>query len=157
MRIYDAECAAELSCPAPALSGTLADAQSYVDSIVRSRWWKTVCPRWCGRPTPRAVQVVAARGAGSCYVAATVDGVLLPQLRMGTEDVRPYLTAIASPWSILHELSHVATASSQAHGREFAATYLVAVRRWLGTEAANALSEGYRANNVAYRARRNAA
>lgn len=168
---YRAEARAAARTPAEALAGDVAAAQACVDRITRSTWWRRTCPAsWLGdhrdgapfletSQPPRRVIVVPHRGVRGYARQALYRhrGRWYPQIRLGTRDaVHNQVPAIADPWVILHELAHIMCLgddSDNGHGRVFARRMLQLVRRWLGADAAAALTEEYHRENIKYRAR----
>lgn len=175
MRTYRAEDRAMWEVPSTPLDGTAAAAQTYVDRITRSAWWRRTCPpSWMGDEhhrgsfldnitPPRRVIVRAARGMGAHASTGSVyrhRGRWHPRISLGTEPVertwgRPGwdVAAIAEPWVILHELAHIMVAcsgSGSGHDRTFRYYHLALVRRWLGPTHAAALRASYKLERLTY-------
>lgn len=156
MRVYAAEDAAALVCPAP-LSGTVEDAQAFVDRVTRSAWWFRHAPSQLHTPrTGRKLVVRLSTGGGSYHDpgrSVRYRGRQVPYLVIGTRDYpdrTERLPHIADRWVLLHEVAHAMIPGVSGHGREYAAMFLALVRRWLGDEAGKALLAGYRAAGVKY-------
>jgi hypothetical protein len=168
LRIYRAEDKAAADCPAAALGGTLADAQRYVDRIVRSAWWRRTCTPYSdslnGGPWPvTRVNVIKGRqGGGLAFYAMTIRHDRRRESQATIRLGHGYLhgcPAIADPWVILHELAHVIASRDghRGHARGFARVFLLTVERWLGRDAASALRDAYAAEGVKYRAKQGCA
>ena len=169
LRVYAAENAAAIDCPAPTipeLDGTLEGAQHWIDKITRSAWWRrTAAPSWRGdntghhRITGPPRRIICRHTTGRCSYAYTSH----VHLHRGRWYPLIALTAVhrTAPWIILHEIAHImavpvaeANSSKAHHGRDFAHCLHALVHRWLGPDAARALRTEYRAHGIKYRARR---
>jgi len=153
----------------PALDGTQRQAQAYVDRITRSAWWSRTCPpSWRGddttpnfepadesRPPRRVIVRVHNRGSGawaSTYEKRRHRGRWFPIISLGAGLRGSLLPCSADPWVILHELTHIIVADTDpGHGVVFARTYVAAVRRWLGADAARVLREELKAEGMPIR------
>jgi hypothetical protein len=106
-KLYDAERAFVFAAPAIA---TLADAQSFVDSIIPDVRVKSGCRTYCGRacPSRRYISIQSHNG----HATNCTEGVLL------------------------HEIAHILAPRNTAwHGPQFAAIYLRLVKEHLGESA----------------------
>lgn len=170
LRVYRAENAAAAVCDVPLLDGTHKAAQSYVDRITRSAWWRRTCPpswlgdssdnRWIDASAPPSRVIVkppfgrSVGGHAGTKELRKYRGKWYPHIGLGTAECTPGRPAIADPWVILHELAHIMSAETDnGHGREFARYLMLLVRRWLGPDAAAALRAAYAQERVKYRAR----
>lgn len=125
--------AAERTLPEGPTFESLAQTQRYVDAVTGSAWWK----RHYG---PSHIEVRDGRGrikAGSLTGRAAIT---LPR-RMRYK------------WSILHEMAHQATdwqygPDLPAHGWQFARTYALLLKRFLGVDTFLQLLLAYTLHHV---------
>jgi len=121
---------AEQSRPQGRRFATLPQCQHYVDSVLRSPWWRGV------HPDIETVRVKDGRGRRSAAAWHQAREIALPR------HARSELT-------ILHELAHLVTPPTFAgHGPEFAATYLDLVGRFMPPPAAEDLRTAFREHRV---------
>lgn len=115
-KVYESERAADL---VNNRLETTREIQAWVDSITRSRWWKS---------KTNIIHIYVWSGKGCRNALSGWD--------LRCKRARPFIKM--PPWSrskatILHELvHHLISDSCAAHGREFCNVYLKAIRRWLG-------------------------
>jgi hypothetical protein len=168
-KIYSAEeQAIQAAPPVERLDGTLKAAQSYVDRITRSAWWKSACkPSWYGVTDLGAsidkslkavpLKVILKKGYSADEDLAWMDsgtlherrGKRYPAIYLTTKMSHANVPAIADPWIILHELAHVMTADAKGHHHpEFHRAYVKLVRRYLGDDQAKALVDSMRQHKV---------
>lgn len=131
------------------LEGTRRAAQTYVDGITRSSWWKQNCePSRIGNKklmVPTRVLVVEdpdMYGAGTYDHLFRFEGKLCPRIDLGHTIVYGSLRAIEDPWVILHELAHIWDADTPGyHSPSFCYAYHKLVSRYLGEDPAEALKQ----------------
>lgn len=109
----------------------LATCQQFIDHVLKRPW----LVRQFGK---RAVTVTHSQGkSGACATRHTI-----------------YVSTYArNRWVLLHELAHCLTTSNKlaAHGREYAAVYVMLVTRVMGSEQGAALRAAFRKHGVRYR------
>lgn len=139
-KIYAATEVAALKSPFPLLDGTVDAAQSYVDAITTSSWWKDNCrPRIDGTvPTRVFVQYTEdpGWGAGVLYNEYEdekhyIDGEYVPTMKVGKQPSNGDVPAIADVWVLLHELAHVWEYLG-FHDKAFIYAFAKLVYRFLG-------------------------
>ena len=110
---------------------SLAETQEFVNSIVKSCWYKNRFFRWS--------RVKVEDGRKVAYGFPTEGFIHAPKW------ARTNLF-------ILHEFAHViGRMDVPDHGKEFCALYLLLVKRWIGPDCAKELKEKFKEFGVEYR------
>lgn len=108
---------------------SLEQCQVFVDSVTHSAWWKRRC-------SIRNVTVTADARNGRAW--AHYDRIRTsPEARVR--------------WIMLHELAHIMTSSSYAHGPEYCANFVALTRQFLSKAEGDALKAAMRKNRVKVR------
>lgn len=140
-KLYDAECAFN---HATHRLETLEEVQEYVDSITRTRWWKS---RYFGSFENSGWRF---RGNGKYQVRIKDGRGSATSYRLRGEVKMPH-------WSrykgiVLHELAHQLVPPQYAgHGPEFAKMYLLMVKRYMGRDAWRFLKWQFDRYGIKYR------
>lgn len=132
-------------------------AQSYVNRIVGSKWWKEyTAPRFAEkgskyRDTYRETSI-SVRSQANRYRNSTAG---FSFERDGIFNVRYAVINLAPGWGfarwvILHELAHHLNPEQPSHGRLFCKVYLDMVGHWIGTAAKKRLREEFKKRGVKY-------
>lgn len=148
----------------PILDGTLKAAQSYVDSITRSVWWKTHCEEsWLGDRSgghegeclvPKRIIVkegpATMMGESNLIETMIYRGKYYPHIWLGRLPTTRDVESIADPWVIIHEVAHVMAACADhiGHGREFQLCLYDLVKKYLGPMQAELLYHGYKSQGL---------
>lgn len=121
----------------PAEYTDLRDVQAYADKVLKSKWVRRTFPH-----APYLVRVVDGRGRRRAAAFRGSNRIAMPRWSR-------------SRWTVLHELAHIFTPGHfAAHGREYAATYLLLVRHFLGTAAHAELRASFKEHRVKYTKKR---
>jgi putative metallohydrolase (TIGR04338 family) len=143
-KAYDAERAVKWPADMPRWK-EISEVQKVVDKLCASAWWKRRWPRItaCDRMDLNygriyhqpAILIKPGRNGGVAYSDHSIGlGVWGRQM-----------------WILCHEIAHVVTPNKHAaHGREWAANYLVILQHMMGKEVADELRRQFRAHKVKY-------
>lgn len=139
-KIYAATDDAAIKRPFVLLDGTVEAAQSYVDAITTSSWWKDHCrPRPDGTvPTKVFLQFTEDKGWGAGVLDNEPEdekhyheGKHVPTMKIGKEPSHADVPPLADAWVLLHELAHV-WEYEDFHGKDFIYAFAKLVHRFLG-------------------------
>jgi hypothetical protein len=155
-KIYAATNDAATKRPFVLLDGTVEAAQSYVDAITTSTWWRDHCkPSFNGEvPTKVFVQFTedTGWGAGILYNEDEgerhyYEGKHVPTMKIGKEPSNADVPAVADVWVLLHELAHV-WEYEDFHGKPFIYAFAKLVNRFLGIKYHEELVQSMRHHKV---------
>lgn len=161
-KIYEATYDAALKRPFILLDGTVEAAQSYVDAVTHSSWWKDRCrPNKDGEvPTRVFVQYTEDNGwgAGVLYNETEEEkhfheGKHIPTLKIGRQPCNGEVPAVADVWVLLHELAHV-WEYEDFHGKDFIYAFAMLVHRFLGIRHHSELVQSMRDHKIRVNYRR---
>lgn len=124
--VYGAESAA--LGPVTRRFPTMAEVQSYVETLTSTDWWDETFPAARGRRP-----VVEARSSSATFSVCSGDVLAIAN--------RPQHRTAAT---VLHELAHFATDCADGHGPIFRTAMLKLVRREMGFPAYVELEQAYR-------------